>query len=89
MAAGSVADLRPRRVGGVRGCSCFLSMAANRELNMSLHQRTFSPAKTHTLVFLTPYRGSVPRQGSFTSKLFSTVYYTKVMLAPGTRIPKR
>lgn len=88
---GSAADLWSSVVVVVvvGGCSCFLSMAANRELNVSLHQRTFSPAKTHTQVFLALCCGSGPRQGSFTSKLFSTVYYTEVMLAPGARIPKR
>lgn len=64
-------------------------MAANRELNVSLHQRSFSPVKTHTQVFLALYRGSGPRQCSFTSKLFSTVYYTEVILAPRARFPKR
>lgn len=82
--AGSAADLRPGRGGWE-----VWGRAANRELNVSLHQRTFSPAKTHTQVFLALCRVSGPRQGSFTSKLFSTVYYTEVMLAPGTRILKR
>lgn len=75
--------------GCVKECSCFLSMAANKELNVSLNQGTFSPVKTHTQVFLALPCGSGLRQGFFTSKLFSTVYYTEVMLAPGARIPKR
>lgn len=41
-----------------------------------------------TLVFVTPHHASLPRQASVTSKLSSAVYYTKVTLEPGTRIPK-
>lgn len=40
-------------------------------------------------MFLVLCCGSGPRQGSFTSKLFSTVYYTEVILAPDTSVPKK
>lgn len=40
------------------------------------------------LVFLMLHHASLPCQASITSKLFSAVYYTKVILEPGTRIPK-
>lgn len=41
-----------------------------------------------TLVCLMLHYASLPCQASITSKLFSAVYYTKVILEPGTRIPK-
>lgn len=46
-----------------------------------------SPAEAHTRVSSAASRfASMP--GLLTSKLFSAVYYTKVILEPGTRIPK-
>lgn len=40
------------------------------------------------LVFLMLDHAWLPCQASITSQLFSAVYYTKVILEPGTRIPK-